>query len=337
MTRREYRLEYGSFYWYEDDRMQSMCDQIAFVFDQRDGALYKHGRPERMEAWAAEQRAKLEGLTGDDGEPLFKLAILTFNRDFPLAEINRCIDTTGYLKTVLLRFARAVPPPSLNAAGDPSPYVFPPYMPAELAPAHHESSYRYPNPTPRFTTKELPMSTDPTTSTPETAQAAAIEWPEKHKAHEQDGHFRSLTDHELGNWRPAREGEQTFRTCDYCGSMEPRALFEAMQAYPALRLELADMKYGFPHKFYVHGLPHPQGGTQHGGFDGNGSPVSEPRDQHGKFYTVHLADLENAAFNALTDLIAQRTNIRFKRDARGIAYGPEIVVNAPGGAGSPAS
>ena len=106
----EYRLEHGSFYWYERGRMQFMCDQVAMAFDRLDGTLYKHGRPERIEAWAAEQRALLAGAVDDDGQPLFALATITFDRDYPVESINRCIHHIGFLKTLL-------PPP--EPPGDP--------------------------------------------------------------------------------------------------------------------------------------------------------------------------------------------------------------------------
>lgn len=60
-------------------------------------------------------------------------------------------------------------------------------------------------------------------------------------------------------WRPAGEklhpsndDVPSFRTCSYCGSMHPEDLLEALKA--GAELHMADMKYGWPHKFYVDGV-----------------------------------------------------------------------------------
>lgn len=52
---------------------------------------------------------------------------------------------------------------------------------------------------------------------------------------------------------------QTFRTCFYCGSIHPYDLLRAMMAHP-VALERTDRKYGYPHKFYVEGIPNPLAG-----------------------------------------------------------------------------
>lgn len=130
-------------------------------------------------------------------------------------------------------------------------------------------------------------------------------------------------------WCPAEEpdylsgGRRTtgrLRHCSFCGSMHPAELLVAIKC--GARVELADMKYGWPHKLYVHDAPNPHAGTmesrsykscptpeevaageyiQHwdGGYDPNtgerslmwihkGEPA--PATTWGKFYTVHLQD-----------------------------------------------
>lgn len=47
-------------------------------------------------------------------------------------------------------------------------------------------------------------------------------------------------------WRDPRAGEH-FRRCGFCGSIHP----EDLAAEPNWRADWADMKYGWPHKFYV--------------------------------------------------------------------------------------
>lgn len=109
------------------------------------------------------------------------------------------------------------------------------------------------------------------------------------------------------DWRPARRDE-TFRTCSFCGSMHPADLAEMLgpvngpcvtcgergwrkccdgQHDPAARhsydpgyvyASWADMKYGWPHKFYVEGLKPAEGllhciGHYHGGTGPGGTGV----------------------------------------------------------------
>ncbi len=43
------------------------------------------------------------------------------------------------------------------------------------------------------------------------------------------------------------------RRCSFCGSLSPEDLVELAKR-PGVSVELADMKYGFPHKLYLHGV-----------------------------------------------------------------------------------
>lgn len=63
---------------------------------------------------------------------------------------------------------------------------------------------------------------------------------------------------------PYRVRDDGKEHCDFCGSLSPTALVEMLKA--GAGLSQADMKYGWPHKFYVE------------------------RASWGKFYTVHLVD-----------------------------------------------
>lgn len=49
------------------------------------------------------------------------------------------------------------------------------------------------------------------------------------------------------HWREPTRGEH-FRRCSYCGSMHPDDLVTTARG----RVDWADRKYGWPHKFYVH-------------------------------------------------------------------------------------
>lgn len=121
-------------------------------------------------------------------------------------------------------------------------------------------------------------------------------------------------------WRDPDRGEH-FRRCSYCGSIHP----EDLVAEPAWHAEWADMKYGWPHKFYIEipnrdpgrlyvissanhassGLTHYRDlareqrravrrdgylrGTTWGGRD-HYYGIGTRSTHFAKFYTVHLAD-----------------------------------------------
>lgn len=83
------------------------------------------------------------------------------------------------------------------------------------------------------------------------------------------------------------------RSCAYCGSMHPDDVVQAI--YDGARLELADMKYGYPHKIYLHGIP---------------------KYDHGKIYTNHLRD----ASEAQLFIICRAIGIEFTFDEKGMGW-----------------
>ncbi len=107
-----------------------------------------------------------------------------------------------------------------------------------------------------------------------------MKFPEKHTCHPD---MRIAK----GEWRPS-EANFPYRSCDYCGSMHPEDLLAAVER--GARLDGADWKYGWPHKFYV---------------TGGGIP-------HGKFYNVHLLDdLDDEARAKVIDVLWRHTGVRF--------------------------
>jgi hypothetical protein len=90
-----------------------VLDEVAIAFD-REGTLYKHGAPEMVTKWADTMKAKLRN------SPASHLAddLLVITGRFPLAELNRCLDTASY---VLRLYAGA-----LDGTLAPMPYVPPP-------------------------------------------------------------------------------------------------------------------------------------------------------------------------------------------------------------------
>jgi hypothetical protein len=130
------------------------------------------------------------------------------------------------------------------------------------------------------------------------------------------------------------------RACNYCGSMHPTDLADALRA--GATLSWADFKYGWPHKAYIEGVPNPhvhllevrstttcdrppQDEVAAGlweqyqcGYDTHTGapkfsyrkPISEtpaPARTHGKFYTEHLLD----ATQEERDVIERAMGLRF--------------------------
>ncbi len=120
-----------------------------------------------------------------------------------------------------------------------------------------------------------------------------------------------------------------FQTCAQCGSLSARDLFRYLtDADLRVLLDMADWKYGWPHKFYVEGIPNPKVGQQvsAGSRYGPGDNGKEmivhlkgpaPAYTHAKFYNRHLLDLNPSAFEAVVHLLRVRSGIRFNvKDGR---------------------
>jgi len=140
----------------------------------------------------------------------------------------------------------------------------------------------------------------------------------------------------------------SLRGCGYCGSMHPADLAAALLA--GARLDPADRKYGWPHKFYVEGVPNPHAGmlesrysTSHpkqedidagkmirvptGRFsESTGEPKFDwceagkpaPETTYGKFYTEHLQD----ASAEDRDVIERHMGMHFDFAGEGISWWP---------------
>lgn len=120
--------------------------------------------------------------------------------------------------------------------------------------------------------------------------------------------------------------------CPYCGSVAPRWLFDHFAAIaptiPPWRrtcrherphltaddfracetelrdptwvgVEVADQKYGWPHKLYLH---------------------PAPPERSRKFYTLHLRDLPAATLEVVSAVIQRHTGIRFFVDGGGFGF-----------------
>lgn len=85
------------------------------------------------------------------------------------------------------------------------------------------------------------------------------------KAHENDHMAQRFAPH---RWCEPSLNSRAYPFCSYCGSIQPADLALAIKQQGA-KLDEADRKYGWPHKFYV---------TASG--------------LHAKFYTIHLQDAD---------------------------------------------
>ncbi len=122
MNERLYEKRFGSYYLIEKvpanpvtnpdgERIITMADQIAIAFDiammdDPSGAiLLKHGSREFVENWVVEAREKYIASGSEFAQEMAAgLRVIVLPADFPCEEINRCIQNTGYLGTMLKKF-----------------------------------------------------------------------------------------------------------------------------------------------------------------------------------------------------------------------------------------
>jgi hypothetical protein len=131
---------------------------------------------------------------------------------------------------------------------------------------------------------------------------------------------------ESGAYGPYDDG---MKHCRYCGSLDPRELAEAIKQGKAT-MHGSDWKYGYPHKFYVD-IPNLIAGkiVRMGGrytTNEQGEPLDEPIMRPApamcmsKFYTEHLALLDEATFNEVAPIINAACGITFFKENGQLKY-----------------
>ncbi len=158
-----------------------------------------------------------------------------------------------------------------------------------------------------------------------------------------------------GKWRERKDDGRgqpiPFPTCSWCGSMTPQQFIACIEAGCAC--EVADWKYGWPHKVYVM-VPNPNpdelrycGSTSVGSkicYNKDGTTYYEKtqeeppegytywdsqsgwskkgtyRDSQLKFYTEHLEDLGPGELEKHHDLILKATGVHFKMGPNGLQW-----------------
>lgn len=118
-----------------------------------------------------------------------------------------------------------------------------------------------------------------------------------------------------------RDGEdEDFQRCTYCGSLRAQDLVRLVDAGVALKFGGADWKYGWPHKFYVEGLPNLTPGLEqefaYSWRDGVKVDVRtrpSPPTLTAKFYNAHLLDAgyAEAELRRLLDILRDHGGIEF--------------------------
>ena len=103
MMRREYRKEFGSYYFYEDDRMRFMADEVAICFSLLDGnvVLHKHGIAADVNAWWTKNRQEYEPLFGD-------LHVVESDSWDP-AELTECLERPWKIIELLQSVGQSLP------------------------------------------------------------------------------------------------------------------------------------------------------------------------------------------------------------------------------------
>ncbi len=146
------------------------------------------------------------------------------------------------------------------------------------------------------------------------------EWPEKPTCHN-SGREPVGNDHVM-RWREP-DGDRPFRTCSYCGCIHPEDLLKLFEGVePKLgyyqtgqdkqgvtqgeyygnnpHMAGSDWKYGYPHKFYLHG----------------------PTIKSGKWYNDHLMDQGYLPerWQTLVELLEAHAGIRFSMKEGNLMY-----------------
>lgn len=149
-----------------------------------------------------------------------------------------------------------------------------------------------------------------------------MKWPEAPTCH---GIITRFSKGETPKWLPPRLDEPSaahFRTCGYCGSINPEDLVKFAET-GNIHFEGADWKYGWPHKVYVKGIPNIYAGKQvKVGSSSNGGVITPIIGKgvefaFAKWYNDHMSDdYDDEAFTALARVIKRTGVLFYRKDGR---------------------
>jgi len=102
----KYELYMGTYFLMEGKRILHGCDEVAIAFTkEQDGSyiLMKHGNPQLVQKWIDRTRE----IYTDLGQPIFMVHpgyipdLYMITGKFPVEDLNRLIDTSGWVKYFL--------------------------------------------------------------------------------------------------------------------------------------------------------------------------------------------------------------------------------------------
>jgi hypothetical protein len=155
-------------------------------------------------------------------------------------------------------------------------------------------------------------------------------WPERPTCHGVQPRFASTEVH----WRPPNvdpgsvelqrfADSKPFRTCSYCGCIHPADLIAGLAV--GAKLGGSDWKYGWPHKFYVEGIPNPLAGqeTVRSSKSWTDKETGESKviyttsveraGTHAKWYNDHILDIEHEPTRIeFCRILAEHAHIKFE-------------------------
>jgi hypothetical protein len=148
------------------------------------------------------------------------------------------------------------------------------------------------------------------------------------KAHVGDWHAQSYPNslfYRKGN----RKGRfvKPYRECEYCGSIHPSDLVDLFWKHDTLKIGGSDWKYGWPHKFYIDGIPNPVAGKKRVYMttwkDGKKTTEKAPAPAftHAKLYSAHLIDASDAELAAINNMLL---TVEYYPPVRFARQGPNV-------------
>jgi hypothetical protein len=122
---------------------------------------------------------------------------------------------------------------------------------------------------------------------------------------------------------PTPDAPQPFLQCGYCGSIRPEDFVRILAG--TCTVEVADLKYDWPHKIYVWEIPNPHPEVQRVMSRGPGPhdiKWGADRVLWAKFYTEHLLDegYDEKAIEALKSVLRERARLDFIVDAGALKW-----------------